>query len=254
MPVLRPDQFEQLQGILTDAFDKRGIAELVRTKLGTRLDKLVDPDQPTPDIVFDLLTWIDKRDMGTLEVLLEGAIGTKPEDGALRAFCEHVAPGALKPFDSQVFVKNLTSGLDASPRAEEQSHVFVCFSDRDRAQASEIVNQLEKQGITCWISYRNVPFGEDFQDAIVAAIEEARAMILVVSEAANNSEEIRKELALASKQRLFILPVRTENFEPTKGLRYQLATRQRIDLFEDRESNMRLMVETLRKRVSSAVR
>ena len=56
MPVLTPDQFERLQRILTDAFDKRGIAELVRTKLGDRLDNLVDPDQPTPQIVFDLLT------------------------------------------------------------------------------------------------------------------------------------------------------------------------------------------------------
>jgi hypothetical protein len=93
--VLTPDQFEQLQRILTDAFDKRGIAELVSTKLGDRLDKLVDPDQPTPGIVFDLLTWIDKRDMHTLEVLLKGAIEMKPENGALRAFCEHNVPGAL---------------------------------------------------------------------------------------------------------------------------------------------------------------
>ena len=100
MPVLTPDQFERLQRILTDAFDKRGIAELVRTKLGDRLDNLVDPDQPTPRIVFDLLTWIDKRDMPKLEVLLQGAIRMKPENGTLRAFCKHTVPGALKPIDS----------------------------------------------------------------------------------------------------------------------------------------------------------
>ncbi len=112
MPVLTPDQFEQLQGLLTEAFDKRDIAELVRTKLGNRLDNLVNPDQRTPDIVFELLTWIDKRDLHTLEVLLQGAIAVKPGDGTLRAFCERVVPGALKPFDSQASVKNLTSGLD----------------------------------------------------------------------------------------------------------------------------------------------
>jgi TIR domain len=128
----------------------------------------------------------------------------------------------------------------------------IClFSDRDRDQASDIVSHLETDGIACWVSYRDVPFGEDFQDAIVSAIEEASAMVLVVSGAANDSQEIRKELALASTQRLFVLPVRIENFEPTKGLKYQLATRQRIDLFEDRDKNMRLMVETLRKRVSN---
>src|SRR5262245_52406529 len=40
---------------------------------------------------------------------------------------------------------------------------------------------------------------------------------------------------------------------PLKVLKYQLATRQRIDLFEHRDKNMRLMVETLRKRVSNLV-
>ena len=142
MPVLTPDQFEQLQGVLTDAFDKRGIAELVRTKLGDRLDKLVDPDQPTPDIVFDLLTWIDKRDMPTLEVLLQGAIGVKPENGALRAFCEHVAPGALKPFDSQVFVKNLTSGLDILIEMKDESAVRQAVG-QVRAELEDTNKQID---------------------------------------------------------------------------------------------------------------
>jgi hypothetical protein len=116
VPVLTPDQFERLQRILTDAFDKRGIAELVRTKLGDRLDKLVNPDQPTSDIVFDLLTWIDKRDVHTLEILLQGAIAMKPENGVLRAFCEHEVPGALKPIDSQVYASEFPSkAQDAQP-------------------------------------------------------------------------------------------------------------------------------------------
>jgi len=123
VPVLTPDQFEQLERILTDAFDKRGIAELVRIKLGDRLDKLVNPDQPTPGIVFDLLTWIDKRDKHTLEVLLQGAIEVKPENGALRAFCEHDVPAALKPIDSKVFVQNLTSGLDVLIKMKDESAV-----------------------------------------------------------------------------------------------------------------------------------
>ena len=100
MPVLTPDQFQQLQRILTDAFDKRDIAELVRTNLGDRLDNLVDPDRPTPQIVFELLTWIDKRDMRKLEMLLQGAMRMKPENGVLLAFCEHTVPRALKPSDS----------------------------------------------------------------------------------------------------------------------------------------------------------
>jgi hypothetical protein len=42
------------------------------------------------------------------------------------------------------------------------------------------------------------------------------------------------------------VPVCIENAEPTKGFKYQLATRQRVDLFENREKNMALIVDVLR--------
>jgi Effector-associated domain 1 len=127
VPVLTPDQFEQLQRILTDAFDKGGITELVRTKLGDRLDNLVDPDQPTPRIVFDLLAWIDRRDMRKLEVLLQGAIRMKPENGALRAFCAHNVPGALKPIDLQVYAKAEISAAPSHLRNEQGPNRFWRF-------------------------------------------------------------------------------------------------------------------------------
>jgi hypothetical protein len=74
---------------------------------------------------------------------------------------------------------------------------------------------------------------------------------LMFSNNANNSEEIKRELALASAKKLFVLPVRIENAEPTKGFKYQLATRQYIDLFEDREKSMALIVSTLQRHLQS---
>ena len=76
-------------------------------------------------------------------------------------------------------------------------------------------------------------------------------MVLVFSRNANNSEEIKRELALASAKKLFVLPVRIENAEPTKGFKYQLATRQYVDLFADHEKKMALIVNTLQKHLQS---
>jgi hypothetical protein len=112
MPVLPNEQLERLQHLLTQGFDKHTIEELVRKKLGDRLENIINPDQPNPRIVFDLLMWTEQRGLNTLEVLLQGALAERPADGALRAFCEQNVPGALKPFDSQAFVTNLTSGLN----------------------------------------------------------------------------------------------------------------------------------------------
>jgi TIR domain len=130
-------------------------------------------------------------------------------------------------------------------------NIFVSFSKQDRAEALKILTRLEAADLKCWISCRDVPHGHDYQDAIVEALDQAVAMVLVFSKNANNSAEIKKELALASENKLFVLPVRIESAEPTKGLKYQLATRQYIDLFEDREKNMTLIIATLQKQLQS---
>jgi hypothetical protein len=114
MTVLTGKQFEQLQHLITDALDKHAIEELIRKRLGRRLDTILNPDQSTPAIVFELLTWIDQRGLSTLEVVLQGVLAERPGNRALRAFCEQIVPGALRPADSQPAIMDLTSG-EAQP-------------------------------------------------------------------------------------------------------------------------------------------
>lgn len=110
MTVLTGEQFEQLQHLLTEALDKRAIEELARKRLGRRLDTILNADQSTQKIVFELLTWIDQRGLSTLEVVLQGVVAERPGDVALRAFCEQTVPAALKPSDTQPSSKDLISG------------------------------------------------------------------------------------------------------------------------------------------------
>src|SRR6266540_3377339 len=109
----------------------------------------------------------------------------------------------------------------------------------------EILRELESANIRCWISSRDVPYGKDYQAAIVDALDQADSMVLVFSNNGNNSEEIARETALASARKILILPVRIEDAQPTKALRYQFATRQWLDLYEDREQKMKLLIQTL---------
>jgi hypothetical protein len=127
-------------------------------------------------------------------------------------------------------------------------HVFISFSSEDKESALDLVQHLEAAGLRCWISARDVPFGDDYQDAICDAVDSAHAMLLLFSSNANKSREIRKELALASERDLFVLPVRIENVEPTKGFKYELATRQYIDFFEDRVAALKLIIKALSAR------
>ena len=113
--------------------------------------------------------------------------------------------------------------------------VFISHSSRDKGTAETLCAALEKRGIACWISSRDITPGQNFQEAIVKALTEAKVMVLVFSSHANSSDEIKKELALASQNRLAVVPVRVEDVLPTDAFKYELATRQWIDVFKDWE-------------------
>ena len=116
-----------------------------------------------------------------------------------------------------------------------QQKIFVSSSSKDAKIASSICMALEARGHRCWMSSRDVKPGENYQGAIVRAIRDAGVMVMVFSTNANNSDEIKKELALASQSRLMVIPVRAEDVLPSEDFTYELATRQWIDLFDNWE-------------------
>ena len=72
--------------------------------------------------------------------------------------------------------------------------VFICHSTEDRAAANALVAGLEAERISCWIAPRNIMPGADYAQAIVAAIAEARALVLVFSGHANTSPHVGREV------------------------------------------------------------
>ena len=68
------------------------------------------------------------------------------------------------------------------------SAVFISYASRDAALAHDLVEGLEAAGVACWISLRDVAPGANYQESIVAAIRGGRAMVVLVSEAANASD------------------------------------------------------------------
>jgi len=93
---------------------------------------------------------------------------------------------------------------------------------------------------------RDIGPGQNFQEAIVRALSGARVMVLIFSSHANESDEVKKELALASQNRVTIVPARVEDVIPTEAFKYELATRQWIDIFADWEQAVGRLAEHVR--------
>src|SRR5215475_14290159 len=113
--------------------------------------------------------------------------------------------------------------------------LFVSHVTEDRAAASQIVDELERRGVRCWIAPRNVRPGSAFDDDIADAIESCRAMLLIFSSQCNESEYIRREITVAGNANKVIIPFRIENVEPKRGLSVRLANLHWIDAFVARE-------------------
>jgi len=136
---------------------------------------------------------------------------------------------------------------ESLPGDKEQlsQRVFVSYATADRKQALQVCSAIEKRGTRCWISCRDVRPGENYQEAIVHSIRAAPAMVLVFSDAANNSDEIKKELSLASKFHVPVMALRIEDVEPSDAFAYELSTRQWIDAFRGWDKSIDSLVQTL---------
>ena len=129
--------------------------------------------------------------------------------------------------------------------------IFISYSSKDRDIAETICKGLEARGLNCWISCRDVRPGDNFQEAIVRALRSAQVMLLVFTSNANNSDEIKKEVVLAGRHRVTVVPVRVEDVAPNDAFSYEFATRQWFDLFKNWEREIEQLATQLRHLVQA---
>ena len=107
--------------------------------------------------------------------------------------------------------------------------VFISYSSKDKPIADAICTSLEVIGIRCWIAPRDIAPGEDWPTAIAKAIANSCVMVLVFSASSNSSDEVSREIILAAKSKLVIIPFKIEAVEPEPGKDYYLARTHWLD-------------------------
>ncbi|WP_413736242.1 toll/interleukin-1 receptor domain-containing protein [Sodalis sp. RH21] len=129
------------------------------------------------------------------------------------------------------------------------SRIFISHSSRDRDMAYRMIADLEKRGIPCWISSRDIEPGDDYQKSIVDALDASPAMVLLFSDHANNSKEIPREMAIASDKNKPVIPVRIEDVVPKHALAYSLTNAQFLDLFANFDETMNRLADKLQRQI-----
>jgi TolB-like protein len=143
-----------------------------------------------------------------------------------------------------------------SPSPEGSSSardVFVSYASQDAAIANALCAALEAAGILCWIAPRDVRPGDFYADAIVQAITQCRAFVLILSQVATESLHVLREVERASSKRRPIITYRIDTTPLPPGLEYFLSASQWLDataVSADRQ--LPRLMEALRSQLSTA--
>lgn len=110
--------------------------------------------------------------------------------------------------------------------------IFVSYASADRDAAFRIVGFLEGQGIHCWVAPRDVAPGVEYGHAIINAIEQCKALVLVLSDQSNDSQFVRKEVERAVSKTKVVLPVRIREVTPSGSLEFYISSAQWVDAWK----------------------
>ncbi len=89
--------------------------------------------------------------------------------------------------------------------------VFINHSTAGKLTAYAICSELESIGIRCWILPRDLTIGIAWDQAIANAVVCSRIMIVVLSDYANRSDRVERQLELAFNNGVIIVPFRAES-------------------------------------------
>ncbi|MEJ2406489.1 MAG: SUMF1/EgtB/PvdO family nonheme iron enzyme [Candidatus Thiodiazotropha sp.] len=126
------------------------------------------------------------------------------------------------------------------------THLFISYA-RDEANGAALVVRLqtwlEARGLPCWRDESDIKPGQSWPSHIPDALKRARAMICVINGAAKQSQWVKKEILLALKEDVPILPVLAES---GCDLPFTLIDFQPLDLSEWDEAQLEVLLSRIR--------
>ncbi|NEP62694.1 MAG: TIR domain-containing protein, partial [Symploca sp. SIO2G7] len=101
-----------------------------------------------------------------------------------------------------------TAFIQASQGINQFYDAFISYGRVDSKEfATDLCQQLTRQGFHIWFDQNDIPLGVDFQEQINDGIEKSHNFIFIISPHAVNSPYCAKEIALALKYNKRIIPI-----------------------------------------------
>jgi hypothetical protein len=120
--------------------------------------------------------------------------------------------------------------------------VFISYSSIDTAPAETVRNILESNGISCWMAPRDIAGGSNYTREIPIAIRNCKIFLLILSENAQNSPWVLKELDSAVNGAKVILPFMLEECILNDEFNFLLSGAQRYSAYQKKAETMEKLI------------
>jgi hypothetical protein len=137
--------------------------------------------------------------------------------------------------------------------AEKGGHVFISHHSSQYEAAKRVKAALAEAGIAGWLAPDDVDPGSAFDVQILAAMKDARAVVLLLCAQSDQSRHVKREVMLADDADKPVFPVRLEKVR-AEGLAYWLKDYQWIDWIGARGDGLDRLVDAVRETFAMPVR
>lgn len=193
-------QLQIIQEALLDAYSSpKELQMMVRHHLDENLYAIAGGENLRV-LAFNLVSWAEQY--GRIEDLIQGAYQGNPNNPAVRM----LQTEAQNWFDGAERA-GIAPIVYQEPTGPVAIDIFLCFSHYDIVTARHVQELLRKEKISVWLYEVLEPGSGDWQEAIEAAIVQAKAMVVLLSPNAKTSYWVKNETIVALRHKKRIFPV-----------------------------------------------
>ncbi len=132
---------------------------------------------------------------------------------------------------------------------EPKKYVFISYSSKNTAAATNLRALFEEGGVNTWMAPGSIPPGSNYLESVNRAVKGCACVVLLLTEEAQQSKWVYKELERAINADKTIFPVQFGPVALTDAFEFMLSTSQFITVSPDATvgENERALLEAVRR-------
>jgi hypothetical protein len=116
--------------------------------------------------------------------------------------------------------------------------IFISYSTKDKITTEKILLYIEEKGLKCWYAPRDARVAHKYQDEIINAIGECKAVLLILTPNSNQSNDVVNEIGYAGRNGKTIITYKDNVSTINNILNYYIGNLQWIEAHNDIDEHL----------------